>query len=81
MVASGYKDNTIRGVIDGERIGTIFVAKPNDLTSGDVEAKQFEKMVQSARDASRLLQMLSADDRTKLLNVLSQQVNKKKRWS
>ncbi len=44
VIASGYKDNVLRKIIEGERIGTIFVAHPNEYTSGDNELRIFEKV-------------------------------------
>ncbi|TMW66537.1 hypothetical protein Poli38472_004302 [Pythium oligandrum] len=64
VIASGFKYGIVRDLLNGANLGTLFVSNPGD-TSGDVMGA--DEMAKAARSASRDLQRLSSEERTKVL--------------
>lgn len=76
VIASGYKDGVLKRIMEGETVGTIFVAQPSPLTSGDDDLLFFRRLVDHARHAARQLQRLSAAERTAAVRALAAALEK-----
>nr|AFP89589.1 delta-1-pyrroline-5-carboxylate synthetase [Sophora davidii] len=74
IIASGYATNNIIRVLQGERIGTVF-HKDAHLWVNIKEVSAHEMAV-AARDASRQLQVLSSEERRKILLAMADALEK-----
>jgi len=65
VITSGFASGGVLGVLQGERLGTLFHKDAHLWFS--VKERSARKMAVNARDASRRLQALSSSDRRKIL--------------
>ncbi|KAE9622196.1 putative glutamate-5-semialdehyde dehydrogenase, Glutamate 5-kinase [Lupinus albus] len=69
IITSGYVTNNIMRVLQGERIGTVFHKDAHLwINTKEVSARE---MAVAARDSSRRLQVLSSEERSKILMAVA----------
>lgn len=76
VIASGYRNDTLRDIVDGKQVGTIFVSNPvredANAESGSPDRVFYQQLATDAREASRALQSaLNASERAALINAIA----------
>lgn len=70
VIASGFKYGIVTAVMNGGKLGTLFVSNPSGSET-DGGAPSAEEMAVAARNACRQLQKLSSEDRTRILHRIA----------
>lgn len=66
VICNGQRENAIVDIINGKKIGTFFT---NSATGAANTAPSVETIASKARDGSRILQNLTAEERSKIINT------------
>eukprot|EP01126_Amoeba_proteus_P026328 TRINITY_DN2608_c0_g2_i25.p1 TRINITY_DN2608_c0_g2~~TRINITY_DN2608_c0_g2_i25.p1 ORF type:complete len:485 (-),score=101.58 TRINITY_DN2608_c0_g2_i25:96-1550(-) len=76
VIASGYEKHTISRIVAGENVGTLFTLSRLHETSTELQPSE---KAQAAKQASKILMSLTADQRTMILKEMAKQIDLQRR--